>query len=748
MKFKLILLVSLFGIANIWSQQSLSGTVIDAVTSNPIENVHVYTKKYNIGTSTNSSGVFSFNSIPNGVQSFIISRIGYKTQVVQLSDEGTLKISLAPSVFEMDEVILSTPFHNLLTQNVSPVDRLESEALFLSGAPTLGESIASINGVNTTSTGNSIGKPVIRGLSGNRVVVYHQGVRLENQQFGEEHGLALGSAGVSSVEVIKGPASLLYGSDAIGGVLYINPEKFPFVGDMNNSIDASYNTNTEGFSFSAGHAQSKESWKYLARIGSENHADYKTGDDERVTNTRYRSLTFNSGIGFQKDNYLAEIRYSLNQQKLGIPEEIGDQNLSKTIMTPYQEVDHHTVSLKQDFETGIGFWETVLGYSVNDRKEFEEHHDDHDDDDDDDHEDEEDNEGEEEAAISLKLETFSYDIRNNISTNSDWEHIVGFQGIIQKNTNKGEEILIPDADVFDFGAMWVSHLHKDAVDFQFGIRYDSRNIDAQGYSVEHEGEDPVIVNPLNESFNNFNASVGAQFYISDLLTIKSNIASGFRAPNLSELTSNGIHHGTNRYELGNPNLSAEQNIQFDLGFQYNLQTLTFQGDVFYNTVNDYIFINPTGEIEDGADVYEYSQTDANLYGGEFKLHYHPIGKIHFLSDLEMVVGTQNDDQDLPLIPATQWKNEIRYNFNNNLSVFLRGKFVFEQDKVAFNEDSTDGYTLFDAGVVLNTNTKGITASLVVTNIEDRSYISHLSRLKSDDIENMGRNIVFRISKSF
>ncbi len=146
----------------------------------------------------------------------------------------------------MDEVILSAPFDKLQSENVMKIESKSMETLKKAGAPTLMQGISNIPGVAEITTGTGIGKPVIRGLSGNRVLVYTQGVRLENQQFGNEHGLGMNDSGIESVEVIKGPASLLYGSDALGGVLYLNPEKFAYQGETKVDVSQSFFSNTLG----------------------------------------------------------------------------------------------------------------------------------------------------------------------------------------------------------------------------------------------------------------------------------------------------------------------------------------------------------------------------------------------------------------------------------------------------------------------------------------------------------------------
>ncbi len=223
-----LMILFLIGCVSVGAQSSISGKITDK-ESNPLYGVEVYITQLHKGTSTNEEGKFSLKGLPNGDFKISFSYLGYKTIVKNItlnSSEETIDIVMEEAVFEVDEIIISTPFNKLQSENVMKVERISAKSIQKTGATTLIQGLENVPGVSQISTGAGIGKPVIRGLSGNRVLVYTQGVRLENQQFGDEHGLGVNAAGVESIEVIKGPASLLYGSDALGGVLYINPERF------------------------------------------------------------------------------------------------------------------------------------------------------------------------------------------------------------------------------------------------------------------------------------------------------------------------------------------------------------------------------------------------------------------------------------------------------------------------------------------------------------------------------------------
>ena len=718
---------------SIYAQNTLNGKVIDKTANTAIPYATIYLPELETGTTTNYNGEFSLN-LSKGTFKIVVSYVGYQTQSLTISipREDELIIALSESVMEMEEVIISTPFHKLQSENVMKVEQKRIQELKASGAVNLAEGITSIAGVESVSTGNSIGKPVIRGLSSNRVLVYTQGIRLENQQYGDEHGLGINDAGLESVEVIKGPASLLYGSDALGGVLYLNPERFA---NMNaSSADASINyfSNTKGYSTNAGYKASSNGFKFLFRGSLTEHSDYDT-KDYRVTNTRYREQDFKAGFGYQASNFKTEFRYNLNNSKLGLPEEIGIQSTNKAPLLPYQNIDNHIFSSKSTLFFEKSSLDVTLGYIYNNRKEFEEEHHHGEDDHDDEGDHEEDEHEELEAALNMKLKTFSYDIKYNFPTLGRFETIVGVQGMNQTNSNYGEEVLIPNATTNDFGILATSHIHFDKVDVQLGARYDNRTID--------------IKDLTDKNFNSFNGALGVKMDIFNKVTARLNLASGFRAPNLAELASDGTHEGTNRYEIGNLDLKNEQNFQVDFALEYKNEHIEVFANAFYNTINDYIFLNPNGEFIDEDPVYIYEQENANLYGGEFgfHLHPHPIHWLHVESSFETVTGKLDNDDYLPLIPANSLTNTIRVEFDSkaieNSYAFIKLRSTFAQNNVNSVETESDAYNLLSAGIggSLNVFNKDLAITLSATNLLNTKYIHHLSRLKPDGIFNMGRN---------
>ena len=722
--------------AMVQAQNKISGTITD-VQNLPLSSVSVYAPEIHKNTITDAKGYYEINAVPNGNIKVSFSILGYTSQnksILINEKETVFNLILNETHFEMDEVIVSTGFSKLQSQNVMKVEHETVASLQQKGTTTLIEGLATIPGVSQVSTGTSIGKPLIRGLTGNRVLVYSQGVRIENQQFGNEHGLGLNSAGVESVEVIKGPASLLYGSDAMGGVLYFNPEKFAdsksFKGDFSQRLFS----NTLGSSSSLGLKTSTDKWKFLVRGTYDTHSDYQTGSNERVTNTRYNEKDFKTALGYSNSQFSSVLRYNYNKLDLGIPEDgIEAQSESKITLFPRQGVANHLLSWNNNFFFGTSKLEASLGYVANDRSEFEDS---------------------DVVALRMKLNTFNYDVKYHLPVFGNFESIFGIQGMYQTNDNLGEEYLIPNAKTNDIGVFATTNYQWKSNAIQAGLRYDNRKISSESQGILG---DEGSFTALDTSFDSFNASLGYKTDLVQNLTLRMNIASGFRAPNLAELTSNGVHEGTNRYEIGNTNLKTEQNIQSDVNLEYGNTHFEFFVNGFYNHINNYIYTSPTGEILEENAVFEYTQDNAKLYGGEIGLHFHPhpLDWLHFESSFETVTGKNENSDYLPLIPANNWNNTIRTEFRqkkwlkNGFAAFNVSK-TFNQKNISGFETGSDGYTLVNLGLggTIAFGKNSLDLHLNANNLFNKTYVAHLSRLKTDGIANIGRNISLGVNFSF
>ena len=731
---KYIFLIFLMGFISLgFAQNAISGTIKNQ-NNEPISNVEISILDATIQTKSNENGQFEIKNLPIGKRTLIFKKDKFEIKSVQISignqEQKILDIILEEEEHHIDDILVSSLFNKTQNENVVKIDHINLKQIQNEGFVNLSAALATNPGVNVISTGVSIGKPVIRGLSGNRVLTYAQGIRLENQQFGEEHGLGLNVNGQESVEIIKGPSSLLYGSDAMGGVLYFNPEKYAANNKTELAVNQVVNSNTQGINTSVTFKNSVDKFKFLVQNNYASHADYKLPNGDRVINTRFIEKDFKLGTSYVTSRYTADFRYNFNDLNLGLPEENLENIGFRTPLFPSQKIENHLLSFNQKLYFKNSKLEATAGYVFNDRKELE---------------------SQDETALFMKLKTFNYNVRYYLPDFGKFETIIGFQGMNQENRNFGEEKLIPDAKIDDIGFFGTSQYKFSKNLIQFGLRYDFRNVTTKAFG---ENGTEGAFQELDKNYESINASLGFKTDVTDKITSRINFATGFRAPNLSELSSNGVHEGSNRYEIGNSNLKTEQNFQVDLNLDYNTEHFDFFANGFYNNINNYIFISPNGNTIDTNFVYDYLQNNAVLYGGEtgIHLHLHEIDWLHMTSSYELVIGKLENNLSLPLIPANQWKNNFRANFDvskkvKNSFVFLQANYTFNQNRIGNFETKTNDYLLLSTGVGTDIQLKKSTFNLFLTatNLLNKQYVAHLSRLKSDGIDNMGRNIVLGVN---
>jgi iron complex outermembrane recepter protein len=724
------LLMALSGFA----QSQLTGTVLDQ-EQNPIQ-AQIFITQLDQGAITNRQGLYQFNNIPSGAYAFVVRSLGYQTIEQEIFVDAQLSDQIADFVMtstaiEMTAIFLSVPFHKLQDQQVMPVESVDFKNASEQGISDVNELLNTVPGVSVLSTGPSIGKAVIRGLSGNRVVTYDQGIRLENQQFGEEHGIGLVSDGIDRVEVIKGPASLLYGSDALGGVLYFVPERFAPKNSEALTLRSRFQGNTRGVHQFLGYKNSGVHTKLMVSGSVNSQEDYKIDDNLYAGNSRSFTGDFKTGYQWRIDRWKSTMRYHYNRTKLGLAEEMVGATGSRQPDLPSQEIVQNTLSWENNFYLDQGQLDVTFGASTNNRQEFEDFR--------------------TEPALHMYLKTKTLNLLYHLPESGKFETIIGTQNMWQTNTNKGDELLIPDAQKTDLGFFATTHLHGDILSLQGGLRYDYRGLITKAMGpINSQGFVPVI----DRAFHAINGALGMLYNIDDNILIRLNVASGYRAPNLAELGSNGIHEGTNRYEIGNPDLKNERNVQLDLALTYENEHLNTYLNGFYNVIDDYIFITPTQEVLEQEPVFRYAQFNAALYGGEAGFHYHPHpwDWLHLENSLEWVIGMLDNGSPLPLIPGGKLNNTLRIkpqsaSGGHGLFFNISRAQYFAQNRASDFETTTGAYHLWDIslGQKFEWGQSDWQWVVAMANASNTKYIPHLSRFKTDGIFNPGRSLNLSLS---
>ena len=719
---------------SLYAQNTVFGKITDAITGAPIPGASVYITDTQKGTTSDFQGNYNLTNIQENKIKLAFSFTSYEEQQVTIQFDTPKKeqnIILHESVFELDEVMLSTPFNKLQTENVVKVSYKSMASMQKKGIQNLMDGVSQISGVTQMNTGAGISKPVIRGLTGSRVLVYNQGVRLENFQFGDFHGIGINESGIGSVEVIKGPASLLYGSDAVGGVLYLVPEKFAPVGETKVNLKSQYTSNTLGVNSTIGVKTSVDKFQFLARGAFTTNADYAIADGTRVTNSRYNDRDFKAGFGYKGNQLTTEIRYNFNRAQNGVPHDIEEQETTHEVTGKHQDLDNHILSVKNDIALKNSEIKTNIGYTWHTRTLIDE----------------------DITKIGMQLNTLNYDAKWYLPNLKKLETIVGIQGMNQTNENFGVGFLLPDASINSVGLFTNLHYDFKNLSLQGGVRYDARKITTQNIS---ESGLPDFREGFDKDLGSFTSSIGLKSDVLTKTTLRFNVATGFRSPNLSELASKGIHAG--RIEIGNSNLENEQNWQADLALEYANTHVEFFANTFINSIKNYIYLAPTGAIQDDYTVYQYEQDNAQLYGGEIGLHLHPhpYDWLHIDSSYEMVIGQLDDDTYLPLIPANQWKNQLRLTNDTKHTVLEKYylnigiNHTFKADKISAFEAPQDAYTLLNTSLGADFKFKkiSINTTLSVHNLLDKEYISHMSVLREHDVPNLGRNIIVGMNINF
>ena len=661
-----------------------------------------------------------------------------------------------------------------LKHATAPVSIVTPQVLKATASTNIIDAISHQPGVSQLTTGGSISKPIIRGLGYNRVVVMSEGIRQEGQQWGDEHGVEVDGSSVGTVEILKGPASLMYGSDAMAGVVILHAQPTLAEGEMRANVSTEYQTNNGLFHYSLQMAGNQKGFVWDARYSDKMAHAYKNKYDGYVPGSQFRERAGRVMLGLNKawgHSRLTGTIYHLTPSiiegerdpetgELVHGEGFTDHGYGKSL--PFQQVKHYKLVWDNSLSLSSGYLKVIIGYQQNRRQEYEESMDVY--------------------NLFLRLQTLTYDLRFITHEWNGWKLSTGIGGMYQQSDNKGEEYLIPDSRLFDFGLYATATKSLgERWTLNGGVRYDHRRL--HGYELLEDGAQRFV--DFTRHFNGLTGSIGAVCNINEHFNLRLNLARGFRTPNMSELASNGVHEGSLRYEIGNRQLKAEYSLQADLGVDFTSHYVSAQLALFANRIDNYIFTHRLPEeMEKGYLTYAYTQGDARLLGFEAGVDIHPIHSVHFSNtfsyvDAQLMHATP-DTKYLPFTPAPHWSSELKWELShhshptvghhhttdaahrsllNNLYIaagldcYLKQTHIYSADDT---ETTTPAYALLSlsAGTDIQLHGKKI-AELYITadNLLNKAYQNHLSRLKYADenvvtgrrgVYNMGRNFTFKL----
>jgi iron complex outermembrane receptor protein len=779
------------------AQNALTGVVMDPETKEPLPGVIIFIPDLKKGASSDEDGKFLLEGLPKGRFLIEAKLIGYSTFVQNVLIEGTteLNVNLTSEVTELHEVVVTGISHSTeLRRNPIPLTTINNQSLVENTSTNLIDNISKKPGISQISTGAAISKPVIRGLSYNRIITLNDGIRQEGQQWGDEHGIEIDEFSVDRVELIKGAGSLMYGSDGLGGVVNFLPPNPVADGSVVGKWMSNYQTNNGLIANSVYAAGNSKGVYWLSRISNKIAKAYQNKYDGRVLNSGFRELnangtvgvnrkwgytefdlsSFNQTVGLVEGDRDADGKFVLEKNVNGIETEVTasrDDLNSYSLQIPNQSIQHFSFSNTSNFYLHDSRIQLNAGYQRNQRKEF----------------------GnvlaKNDAELFFDLHTVNYNLIYFFKSKSDWQFSSGTSGMFQQNRNRGEEFLIPEYQSFDWGVFGLTKRSFGKLDLAGGIRYDRRVLNISSLYLDAGGK------PTNDSgtlkfkgsdlmFGNVSASAGATYEFSKKVIGKLNVSRGFRSPAISELSSNGRHEGSLRYEYGNVDLKAETSLQLDASLIVDTKHISAELSVFQNTIQSYIYTkkllasdgvsDSIPDPTDPAPAYQYVQGRAQLRGGEltFDVHPHPLDWLHFENSFSVVIGenrTQSENDSakyLPFIPAPRLQSELRANIKKiggriyNAFFKVELNHYWDQNKVLLDngtERKTSSYTLLNAGMGTALKSKRGTELFslyfTITNLFDKAYQNHLSRLRyaaenpatgKTGVFNMGRNFSFKV----
>lgn len=812
--FILLISIGVFNSQSVKAQKkaerySLSGKITDT-SGAPLQGASVYISDLKKGSVADANGNYVIHNIPDGNYVVEIKFIGYKTilENIDFDQDKVENVAMQISVTEQSEIVITgSSKATSIARNPIPIVAINKQFLQQNLSTNIIDAIAKVPGVSEVTTGPNVSKPFIRGLGFNRILTLYDGVRQEGQQWGDEHGIEVDENTVNRVEVVKGPASLIYGSDAVAGVVNLIPADPPAQGKIIGNILNEYQTNNRLIENSASVAAHINDVTWGGTFTHKIATNYKDKYDGRVYNTGFAETDFSANAGINKNWGYSRLGMSLYDDLQEIPDGsrdsvtrkftkqiteadtfrpiVSDEELnSYKISALHQHVQHFNIYSSNNFLLGSGRLALNLAFQKSTRREYS-------------------HPEVEIPGLFLQLNTYSYDAKYYFKEKEGLSITSGINGMYQdNNVSKGTEFIIPSYRQFDFGPFIFAKKTIGKLEVAGGLRYDFRNFSnddlyentdpSTGFEHVVKGNDTIGANHIfsayRHTFSGASGSIGLSYKINDQFSVKANIGRGYRAPNISEISANGVHPGTNMYQIGNLDFKPEFNWQEDVGIAFNSTHVSINADAFNNNIQNYIYnekleskLGGDSIIVPGNQTFKFVASRAHLYGGELSIdiHPHPWDWLHFENSLSVVYATNegvagegkisDSAKYLPFIPPLHTMSELRANIkkmgNYFANAFIKVQFEVyaKQDRVYLannTETPTAGYELFNAGFgsdILNKKGKTVlTLSFFANNLFNVAYQSGLNRLKyfepypgnftgHNGIYNMGRNFGLRVN---
>ena len=775
---------------------SIQGKVVDYHNRAPLAGAMVKVFGTDNYVLSNENGQYLLSGVCPGQIELEVSHIDCQTTFFPLNIEGnlTLDLKLEHHLEELKEVeVVGSKTQN--ETNSAQETVLQVEAIENYSVASLGEALRQLSGVSSLNTGATIVKPTIHGLTGSRVLILNDGVRMQDMEWGDEHAPNVDINSTGNITVVKGASALKYGGDAIGGVILMEQPKLFLKDTLFGKTILNGVSNGRGGNLTSELTKVfKKGWfvkgqASYKRLGDQEAPDYilsNTGVQEIGASLNFgkqqfewgwdaRYSYYNAEIAVLRASHIGNVDDLIRAINSGEPAVIND--FTYDLQNPRQEVTHHLGKLNvyKRFE-GLGKWELQYDFQNNRRFEYDIRR----------------GERDGQASIDLELAThsiitnFKWDAKQNL--NLDFGLLGRYQDNFA-NPDTGVRRLIPDYEKYDFGAYLIAEYHLDENwILDSGLRYDFTQIDAKkfyrtsrweerGYDDEFSDliiEDlgtQLLVNPVFD-YNNISTTLGAQFSRNNDFTFKFNYALAQRAPNPSELFSDGLHHSAARIELGDLRIQSETSHKFSSTIEKSFDRLSVSVAPYINYISDFILLEPTNvefTVRGAFPVWSYRQTDARILGVDVNAHMNWLENVSSNHQFSLVKG-KDLDNNLPLIniPAADIRNSISFQKPNwnNFEITLNSNYVFRQNETLPNitvyspeqdqevelaiNNAPDAYHLLGLNSKLDFNlghSKTLTTSLTINNILNTNYREYLNRQRYF-ANDLGRTIILQLKFNY
>ena len=755
--------------ADVRTASRFSGSVVDSVTGQPLIGASVMIVEAKLGDLTRVDGSFEFSkSVEEGVYTVRVRYIGYEEKVFALRLIGSvrMRIALAPAAVVLPEVTVTGRSDRARERgSAQAVAIMSPEELDRHRGQTLGESLRNIPGVTVLQTGPSISKPVIRGLHSQRVRVINAGIAQEGQQWGGEHAPEIDPFSADRIEVLKGASGVEYGAGAIGGVIRIEPRSLRYTpgfggkltinGFENNRQGAASLLVEDNYTQLPGFA-----WRLqgsVRRAGDANAPEYGIG------NSGFLELDGTAAAGFEQGPVRIEGFYTRFQTELGIyrGSHVGNYDdliraittgrpptaypFTYDIIAPKQEVSHDTWSALANWKIpGAGRLHTQVGWQVNHRQEYDAHRRWFDT-----------TEAGSRPAFDLRLVSGTIDIKFRHEPMYGFFGTIGVSGVRQTNVGNSLSFLVPNFRSQSAGVYAVESWIEGGFHVEAGARLDA-------YTTRVYAYDAKDIPDTELRYLNVSGTFGLQYEMSPSWSIGANAGSAWRPPGVSELYSNGVHHGTAQYEIGNPALTRERSISLDATAKHYGEHSRLEVSIYQSWFAGFISLlpeaQPTLTLRGLFPTFRYVQADAVLRGIEGMLEQEFLHVFSAGISFSIVRGKRSRDNDpLYQMPADRGRVWIHVHlpdagFVEDPDVQVGVQAVAEQTRVPSTSDylaAPAGYLLVDAecGGAITVAGARVRINASVRNVFNVSYRDYLSRFRYF-VDNPGRDIVLRLQIPF